>query len=240
MTESWLHLSELGGDPWVLPIWTAAHKAVQSGKTTPIPPEIYSLGLHLSMRLNILPRVVDRVNSNTLQLYDQSKQYGPEYLTTKAQEGYACPIDNDLKYSLIADIDGLLFELNATCAMMTRLFGLLHSHVRYPIAEKQLGKSIGVVVAQGGQDIGWFALLDKHRNFFMHEGTPYLAIDMTNAPDRLDLLIMKENIKTFTDPETFVALSEINSIVQGFMRARSVLQKYLVSLFEKERALTTA
>jgi hypothetical protein len=231
MMTKWLHLSELGGDPWVLPIWTAVNEAVKSGKVATPSPEVGRLGLHVSIRLNILPRVVQRVNSSTSLLYEKTKEHGPEYVFTEAQEGYAYPIDNDLKYSLLADIDALLFELNSACELMTRLFGLLHAHVGRPIPPKQLGKAIGDVLAQGTQNARWFVLLDKHRNFFMHEGAPYLAVDLSNGPATLDILIMKENIKTFTDPDTFVSLSEINLIVQGFIAARRRLQDYLVSLF---------
>ena len=74
-------------------------------------------------------------------------------------------------------------------------------------------------------------LLDKHRNFFIHEGAPYLAVDLSNEPTTHDLLIIKEKMKTFSDPDSFVSLSEINYIVQGFIEAKRQLQEYLVSLF---------
>lgn len=231
MITKWLHLSELGGDPWVLPIWAAVNEAVKSGKVPPLLPEVYRLGLHVSVRLNILPRVVQRVNSNTSLLYEKTKKHGPEYVFTLAKEGYVYPLDNDLKYSLLADIDALLFEFNSACELMTRLFGLLRAHVDQPIPPKQLGKAISDVLSQGTQNDSWFVLLDKHRNFFTHEGAPYIALDLSNEPATMDILIMKENIKTFTNPDTFVSLSEINLIVQGFIAARRQLQDYLVSLF---------
>lgn len=232
MITKWLHLSELGGDPWVLPIWGAVNEAVKSGKVPALSSEVYRLGFHVSIRLNILPRVVQRMNSSTSLLYAKTKEHGPEYVFTEAQEGYAYPLNSDLKYSLLADIDALLFELNSTCELMTRLFGLLRAHVGQPIPSKQLGKAIGDVLSQGTQDPSWFELLDKHRNFFTHEGAPYIAVDLSNGPATLDVLIMKENIKVFTDPDTFVSLSEINFIVQGFIAARRQLQGYLVSLFK--------
>ena len=205
--------------------------AVESGKVTALSPEVYRLGLHVSIRLNILPRVVQRVNSSTSLLYEKTKEHGPEYVFTEAKGGYAYPLDNDLKYSLLADIDALLFEFNSACELMTHLFGLLRAHVGQPIPPKQLGKAISDVLSQNTQNASWFVLLDKHRNFFIHEGAPYIAVDLSNEPATLDVLIMKENIKTFTDPDTFVSLSDINLIVQGFIAARRQLQDYLVSLF---------
>ena len=56
-------------------------------------------------------------------------EHGHEHLFTEKQEGYAFPVDNDLKYELVSDIDAFLFEINATWKLMKRLFGLLHTHV---------------------------------------------------------------------------------------------------------------
>lgn len=232
MITKWLHLNELGGDPWVLPIWAAVNEAVKSGKVAPLSAEVYRLGLHVSTRLNILPRVIQRVNAGTSLLISKTKSHGPEYVVTEAQEGYAYPVDHDLKYSLLADIDTLLFELNSACELMKRLFGLLHAHVGQPIPPKRLGKAIADVLAQGTKDAGWFVCLDKHRNFFIHEGAPYLAVDLSKEPETFDLLIMKENVRIFTDPDTFVTLSEMNVIVQGFIAAKQLLQEHLASLFK--------
>jgi len=231
MITKWLHLTELRGDPWVLPIWTAVNEAVKTSKIPPLSPDVYSLGLSVSIRLNILPRVVERLNSNTTDLYERTKEHGPEHVFTDTQQGYSYTVDNDLKYALLADIDALLFELNSACELMTSLFGLLHAHVGRPIPSNQLGKTIGNVLSQGKHYADWFALLDKHRNFFMHEGAPYLAVDLSNETTAKDLLIIKNKMRTFSDPDSFVSLSEINFIVQGFIGAKQRLQEYLVSLF---------
>jgi hypothetical protein len=231
MITKWLNLTEIGGDPWVLPIWTAVGEAEKTRNFRPLSPDVYSLSLHVSIRLNILPRVVERLNSNTTLLYEKTKEHGPEHVFTDTREGYAYNVDNDLKYALLSDIDALLFELNSACELMTRLFGLLHAHVGMPIPSKQLGKTIGNVLSQGKHYANWFALLDKHRNFFMHEGAPYLAVDLSNEPTTKDLLIIKNKMRTFSDPDSFVSLSEINIIVQGFIGAKQRLQEYLVLLY---------
>jgi hypothetical protein len=232
MITKWLHISELGGDPWVLPIWTAVNKGVKAGRIQTPESNVYRLGLHISTRLNILPRVVQRFNSSVALLYENIKDHDPKYISTEAKQGYAYPLDNDLKYSLLADIDALLFELNSVCELMTRLFDMLRAHVGQPIPSGQVGKAISDVLSQGSKNANWFVSLDKHRNFFMHEGAPYIAVDLSNDPAKLDVLIMKENIRTFTDSDTFVVLSEINFIIQGFIAAKKQLQNYLVSLFK--------
>lgn len=215
----------------MLPIWTAANEAVTSGEVAPLPPKLRNLGLHVSTRLNILPCVVKRLNSNTNLLYEKAKEHDLEYVFTEEKSGYTFRVDNNLIYPLLADIDALLFELNSACELMKSLFALLRSHVDQPIPKKQLGRTIKDVLKQCGQNADWFKMLGKHRNFFMHEGAPYIAVDLSNEPAKLDLLIMKENVTAFADPDRFVSLSEINHIVHGFIAAKQCFQDYLVGLF---------
>ena len=231
MVTKWLHLSELGGDPWVLPIWGAANEAAKAKRFYRLPDACYRLGLHVSTRLNILPRVVHRVNEGTSQLLAVAKDHGKEHVFTASVDGNALPVDNDLKYRLLADIDALLFEFNSACELMMQLFSQLHSHVGQPIPKGQLGRAIQDALGGKPEDVAWFQSLDKHRNFFIHEGAPYLAVDISLASDAYELLIMRKNVKRFTTPKQYVALSEVNTIVQGFLAAKVKLQKHLASLF---------
>ena len=143
----------------------------------------------------------------------------------------ALRVDDNLKYSLLADLDSLLFELNAVCELMTTFFEQLYVHAGKAMPKSTAGSSIRYVLEQAGEDPWWFVQLDTHRNFFMHEGAPYAAIDTSKAPNDYDLLIMKKNLKSFDDPNEFVRLSEIAHIVQGFSRSRPVMQGHLRGLF---------
>ncbi len=70
MPKKWIHINDSVGDPWILPIWSAVNSAVSSNKVSPIPKEIASqFGLSISTRLDMLPRVVKRINSEVLEVY---------------------------------------------------------------------------------------------------------------------------------------------------------------------------
>ncbi len=71
--------------------------------------------------------------------------------------------------------------------------------------------------------------LDRQRNFVAHEGTTYLAIDVTNevAPK---LLVMKENPTHFADSRDFFRYAELVGVASGFNGARQALQEYLITL----------
>jgi len=227
MINKWLHLDELGGDPWVLPIWAAIHEAIEAGKIKKPADEVYDYGVYISIRLNILPRIVKRLNKNVVLLYEEIKKHGEEHIFIEGFEGCAYPVENDLKYELLADIDALIFEINATWELIKKLFSLLYGHIGKPIEQKKLGSTVADVLNQND----WFKSLDAHRNFFMHEGAPYLAVDLSAEPDHFDLLILKKNKISFLNPDDFVALSDINTIVHGFVASKNQLQIHLASLF---------
>ncbi len=233
MVDKWLHLEELSGDPWILPIWGAVNEAEDKGKIKSLPNDIYATGLPISLRLNILPRIVKRMNAEVKELYSIAEKHAESYVFTETKDGYALRIDNDLKYNLICDIDSLLFEIHSVCELMTTLFKSLYSHTGQEIDEKKVGLKIKSIIDSAGQDSRWFGELAGHRNLFIHEATPYLAIDISNGPEKYELLIMKENLKSFEDDSKFVTISELNNIVQGFVNSKPLIQSDLINLFKK-------
>jgi len=233
MVTKWLHILELGGDPWILPIWTAKNDAVQAGRVSELTPEVIQKGGYITIRLNMFPRIIDRINKKCKELYKKIEIRKPEHEFSRPKENgkAAFKIDYNLKYCLIIDIDSLLFELNSCCNYMTSIFEDLYKHVGNPIKKKSGGLRIKKVLQDAGQNTDWFAMLDDLRNYFMHTGSANIAVDLTNAP-QYDLLIMKENLFEFTDQNKFRRLSDLDYIVQGFIAAKQIIQKHLIQLYQ--------
>jgi hypothetical protein len=225
-TTHWLHLEATGGDPWILPIWTAAKVAVQAGRVRSLGGEFGELGLYISTRLDILPRITRRIAEETENLYKAVQACESKYIFTETQQGYAFPVNANLKFCLIADIDALLFELNSCWELMRTLFQRIRGHVGCPL--------VGTVTSEMRTALGsdtdwWFRWVDQQRNFVTHEGTPYLVIDMTNGGR--DLLVMRENLTTFADESKFFRYSELVAVAKGFADLKQRLQAYLIGLF---------
>ena len=235
MATKWLYIDTDGGDPWVLPIWSAVNDSIAAKKVNTITKEESELGLHISTRLDLLPYVVSRINDEVAKIYEAISDFGDEYVSTEGHQGYAMPFRDkrDLVHILLADIDALLFETNSVCELMTAFFEKLYNHVGISLTKNEAGLRIKKIIESKGFDTKWFQDLDNHRNFFIHEGAPYLAIDVSNGRKEYDLLFMKENLKSFKDSSKFVRLSELNKIVQGFISARHTLQQHLIELFQK-------
>ena len=232
MVEKWIHLTELGGDPWVLPIWTSVNNAASEGKVQRISKDQQELGVYISTRLNFLPRIVSRVNSEVATLISAVKTHTQEHEFSAKSEGASFQIDDDLKYQLLVDLDSLLFELNSVCELMGQLFEQLHKLAGKSMPKEGVGLSIKSVLDNANQDSSWFVTLDNHRNFFLHNGSPYIAIDISPSLNDFDILIMKENIKRFEDDSKYLRSSDLNKIVSGFAASKPVIQKYLRDLFQ--------
>jgi hypothetical protein len=232
MTNKWIHINTKVGDPWILRIWNVVNDAESSGKASLIATEVKSqLGLSISTRLDMLPRIVHRINEEVNEVYKTTKAHKEEHISTQQREGYVFDIDEQLKINLLIDMDSLLFELNSVCELMTSLFFELYTHIGKNIKKEQVGLIIKRIIEDAGKSSNWFSKLDNQRNFFMHEGAPYFAVDISEGPSKYDLLIMRENIKIFNDHSKFIKLSEINSIVKGFETAKTIIQKHLIELY---------
>lgn len=235
VVTDWLHLDYRPKNAWILPIWTAVNKATETGKCEKVTPgsDLGELGLGISTRLEMLPLIAARVREETNKLFQATKNHKDEHVFKEGKDGVAFPnkgIEKDI-YLLIIDIDSLLFELKATCDLIEKLFIRLYNHAGKKLHKKKGGKLIKDDLEREGEDASWLADLNNLRVLFIHKTTPYLAIDISSA-DKYDILIMKENLTSFSDNKKFIKLSKIDIILQGFHKSMIFRQRYLVALFE--------
>ncbi len=168
------------------------------------------------------------------QLYRSAENHESKHVYQNDVEGYAFKIDNDLKYNLLIDIDSILFELNSVCDLMSSLFEKLYLFSGKSICKKKVGLELKKLFNKGGFNSDWFQKLDNHRNFFVHEGAPYLAVDITKGFGEYDLIIMKKNLTKFDDPDEFLKLSDLNQIVSGFVKAITIIQEKLITTIKTD------
>lgn len=232
MIDKWLHITYHRGNSWVLPIIAALNDALRSGKVPQPPEEFNELPLYITTRLNMLPRIIKRINTEASELYSAARNHRPEHVFTDYQVAYAFNIDEDLKYNLLIDIDALLFEVNSCTELIMKLLSLVYRHLGTEIPKERLGKTVHKLLAGKGQDTSWFRILDEHRNFFAHIGAPYLAIDISG--DAWDLIIMKESLAQFKDTRKFLMFGELQKIVRGFQSGNYIIQEHLVSVYKKQ------
>lgn len=224
--QRWVHIAEMGSNPWVLPIWNAVNRKVEAGLINQPGQSMYDLGLSLTTHLNMIPKIGCRLEKSLISLRaNVCATLNEESIFSNESNGYALRINDDLKYELLIDRSTFLFQINLTWELQKKLFKSIRDWLGQPIKES-LGVEVQKVV--GGND--WFPALDNLRNFFMHEGAPYIAFDVTKGSDFIELIIMKENVSDFKNLDTFIKIDMLNEIVKGFSSANTSLQNYLIDL----------
>ena len=143
--------------------------------------------------------------------------------------GFALKIDKETAHKLIIDIDSFLFEIHASVELIKELTKKVYDILGRKVND--INKELMELLLKNGLEKKWFILLDSGRNFFTHNGTPFFAIDYTNSSNRnYDILIMKENLKSFDDDKKFYRLSEFDIIVDGFAKSRKIILEHIKSL----------
>jgi hypothetical protein len=213
----------------VLPIWTAANAAIKAGRSKSLTKRMSELGVHISTRLNLVPRVIQRINEGTAAVNAAvaARPTGHEF--SPDTQAYALRIDKNLKFRLLLDIDSLLFEMNSLYELWCEFFKALHIHAAKKMPAKTANEAIRQVVANGGGSTSWIDELDRERNYFMHRGAPYLAIDVSGA--KYDLLFLRSNVIDLNVSNDYVRLSELDSMVRGFREAKPIVGDYLAALY---------
>ena len=227
--KRWVHISELGSDPWVLPIWNSINSAIKDERIQRPNQTIFDLGLSLTTHLNMLPRLGVRIESNASQIYALIKNnLSEDFISEKDDEGYSIKVNDDLKYELLVDINAFIFELNIVWELKKKLLQFVSCHLGKPIKSDELTLQIKEVVGNSE----WFSELDRLRNFLMHQGSPYIAVDVTDGTDKPSLIVMLKNVKVFDNPKHYIKLESLNKIVAGFDDSKKLLQNHLINLVD--------
>jgi hypothetical protein len=228
MIKRWKHICEIGGDPWVLSIWPSIHKSIPESKMKNSQKKLSELALYISTKLTMMPRIIERVNKQCNEIWDVTKKRNKEGDYWNGHEGHALLLDDELKYNLIIDLDSLIFELKSCLELMRQFLMEIYKLTNRKTSRKQINNEFKNIILLNDMHATWYDDLEKHRIFFIHKGAPSIAIDLTNEGEYYDLIIMKENLKKFDNRRKYLLLSDLNIIVNGFLKARGALQQYII------------
>ena len=131
-------------------------------------------------------------------------------------------------YDFILGVHSALFETHAAAELMRNFLGRARKHVGLP-KSPSLKQEFKDAIAQGGGDPTWCDGLEDVRGFFSHEGTAFIAIDVSHAAR--DLLLMKKNLHEFDDENAYLRYSELRSLAEGFRRSKAITQSYIATLY---------
>ncbi len=218
--EKFLHITYNADNNWGYPIWNAIHAVVPPGQLPDqLRQEIGDLMLAVSVRLDCLPTIIDRVNDSVNRLYDEMRQ------RDKTSDRYAYEPKSGVKYPLLIDINSFLSEIYSGLDLIEKLGKKV---LRQVMKKSVRGSLVRRALEAKGKSLDWIDKLEGWRHHFTHGGTPWVAVCLDQEPE-YDLLIMKSNVHDFSDAETFFRLSELDQVRKGWIEALMPVQQYIAS-----------
>ena len=225
----WIQISERPGDQWVLPIWTAVNQAITRGSASAIPKGMSELALHLTTRLNMLPMAWTGAHASADALIAYAtRRAGQENICRTGREAYALVMSMTPVYRFVLAIHSALYETYAAAELMRNFLGRARRHAGLPKVAS-LKEEFKNALAQGSGDARWCDDLETARGFFSHQGTAYVAVDVSRAAR--DLLLMKRNVHEFDNETSYLRYSELTQCGIGFERSKLSVQRYVADLY---------
>ncbi|MEF7438279.1 hypothetical protein V4V36_13565 [Paenibacillus lautus] len=227
MINKWVHIECIFHNKWGLKILNEINNAIKENRMEKPSEAFNDYSMSIAIRLDLISRLLQRITQHLGGLNEYLKDVNEEYIYTQEKEGFALFIVDELKLDILIDIDAFLFEVNSCCELLGLYMYELFIALGISIEKKQIGMIQAKILKDKKVDATWFRKLDGSRNFFIHNAAPYIAIDITDNKNQ-NLIIMKENLKTFTDPTKYITLTTLVEIREGFKNALPVFQDHLI------------
>lgn len=228
MIEKWVHFECIFRNKWGLRIITEIHKATKEGRIATLSDDFYDFSMSIAIRLDLIDRLLKRLTNSIQLLSKEIMNVSEEHIFTQDKEGYALFINDDLKLDLLIDIDAFLFEINSCCELFGQYIYELYTAIGISINKDRTGQELARILRVASSDTAWFRILDESRNFFIHNGAPYIALDITDEKN-MNIIIMKENLKSFEDSKKYITLHDLVNIRKGFKKSIQLLQDHLIT-----------
>lgn len=213
LPTKYIHIKEPPGDPRIKPIWVEIHSAMDR-KAVGEPADVMKeLGVHISTRPTLLPRIWGRVDAGVAALIASvTQRKAPENEFTATKEGYSLTMPMVQVYDLIIDLGAAMSEPFSAVELIQKFIGCTFEHIgpSLPNGKQFRAEKFRMAIEADGVDSSWHRELTSPRSFFTHHGTIYLAVDTSQEPN--DALLMKENLRLITDPETYVRYSDLREV----------------------------
>jgi len=232
MVKQWVHIKDIYSNYWVDEIWTAFDKGVAKGNFPPKTKEISELALHISTRLEMIPWIVERVKSNLKSIGEVTKNIEAEHISTPDKMGFAFDLDREITYKFLIDFDTFMFEIDSCCELIITFIRLIYGHVGQQVSKRQIEETLKENIQKAEGDSSWFESFQSWRNFSIHKGAPYFAIDLSDSDGAsFELLVTKENLKSFEDDTKYIKVRSLfESIQENFFISINILQRHLIDL----------
>jgi hypothetical protein len=220
---------------WLYPIWKALNattsKALLAARTKGDSTALSDCAIAVATKLAILGTVVGRFNSDYGRLLRLAED-DAERIQINRKTGTVWSLVNErLAYELLADIDAFIFEARSTYEILGKFLVTLYKVIFNQALNEE---DLRAILRDGGLDVEWTTLLRDERILFFHETAPWLALKFDDAKSGSpELLIVRGNVKTLDDPESFVRLADYNGVYSGLANGLGKLQQHILAEIDR-------
>jgi hypothetical protein len=236
-----LHIDYVPENGWVLTIMSRLlnssdpelRKAFERWSETPR----VELGFAITTRMHMLGLCIRRLNNRVAQLREELKSDIPKVEDALARQSVFTPRDKDLPYELLLDMDSFIFETRSLYEIVGKfLVELLRTLFGRALKEADLRS----ILADNNIDTRWIAELRENRKLFFHETAPWVAVEVEIEKMKFDPILLKRNVITFDDPDSFVSFTQLRDIYDGFVGSVSELHRFVMEQIRLHESKATA
>ena len=182
------------------------------------------LGGAVATRLYLIRRANDRLSELLKTL--SSEVDDSEEIDELLAGGYVFSSSNDtLCYDICLAVDAFFFETRSCYEVMGKFVTTF--------CQKMLCKSISekelrTVLVSSQLDTWWIEPLRKNRIAFFHKTAPWIALQIhRRKPLKCSILVMKENLHKFDDPDKYITQSQLAKTATGFQESAWAIRTWL-------------
>ena len=220
---------------WLYPIWNAlnvtTNKTLREARSKGDATALGDRAIAVATKLAILGMVVGRFNSDYSKLLKLAADDAARIQVNRETGTVWSLVNERLAYELLADIDAFIFEARSTYEILGKFLVTFYKVIFNQVLTEE---DLRAIFRDGGFDVEWTALLRDERILFFHETAPWLALKFDDAKSvSPELLIVRGNVKTLDDPESFVRLADYNGVYSGLANGLGKLQRHILAEIDR-------
>ena len=208
-------------------------KAFEGWSDTPL----MELGFAITTRIHMLGLCIRHLNDQVSSLRDELSGDLPQVEWSLAKGGAFTLKDKELPYEQLLEMDSFIFETRSLDEIMGKfLVQLFRALFGKALTEADLQ----AILSANNIDTRWIADLRENRKLFFHQTAPWVAVRVEGEEMKFDPVLLKRNVQTFDDPDSFVEFARLREIYDGFVASATELHRFVIEQIRLHESATAA
>jgi hypothetical protein len=221
----YFHINYIARTNWFAPILERFHSTENSNW-----PAEYALGLNTKFEiLEFLRSDINRAIAELDQELRRNQGEVDRRVVERGKMAPAFPLNLDLAFRTVAALECFISEALATWDIALAFAVRLCRHLKRQMDKHTIEKELNA----GGINLSWTGMREKLRNWHTHEGSIWIAVEVSSDdPRTYKLIILRRNTLDLAKTEDWIAWDELEGLYQGVKESMMGLQTWLMKQLE--------